>query len=244
MSDLQTFFRLLSAWEGEPVLRLAKKWTDGDKKELKSSFRTAAARCRFGNCRLIVPASTSNQAVGNRVAEFFIAKMNQRLRRFWIERCKGQGYPDARLVHIRSRRAFAMELKATTSFDPRDGNRVVLTCASRKLRRLFRRAVPHLLATICYQRKGRQIRVLSVRLGFLQPRTRVKVRFEASLSKRLMVKAPSEFSWIYEANQKIARSHGRADGNRNSKSNGSSGHTKRLRKVRRRLRSRRLRGRT
>lgn len=71
-----------------------------------------------------------------------------KLRRFRMEPCVGAGYPDQRLHRIGTKRRFALEFKATRRFRPASTSRIVLTSASRKIRRAFRGPVSHLLVTI------------------------------------------------------------------------------------------------
>jgi hypothetical protein len=186
MSDLQSFYQQLAQWEGKPAIALAAAWDAKDMNEITSDFQRAMDRSDLQDHGLAVPVSTSNQAVGNRMADFFASDIDPHLRRFKIESCPGPGYPDRRLVRNRDQRAFVLEMKATTDFDKKNGNRMVLTSASRKLRRYFPRPIRHLLATLCYRRAGGRIRLRFVRLDFLQPGTRVNIRLEASVSKRIL----------------------------------------------------------
>jgi len=203
MNDLQTFFTKLAAWEGKPVAALAAPWNRSDPRAIASDFRRAFGRSGITACPLSLPASVTNQSTGNRVAEFVASQIGPELRHFRIEPLVGPGYPDKRLRRIRGGRAFAMELKATGRFNPRSSNRIVLLSASAKLRREFRGPVSHLLVTICYRRRRGQLWVQAARLEFLMPTTRVNVRLEASVSRRLLSQDPGAFFWIGKLDREI-----------------------------------------
>lgn len=145
---------------------------------------------------LPVSVCNTNQRAGNRVASAVAKQIGPKLRKFRLETCKGQGYPDMRLSRRRDGRDIALELKATRRFDPRSNSRIVLTSASRKLRKKFRCPTNHLLLTVCYRRNGGRFWIRGVRLDFLEPTTEVHVRLEASLSRKLLTKGDSSAAWI------------------------------------------------
>ncbi len=122
--------------------------------------------------------------------------VSQVLPRYSLGDCPGNGYPDKILKRLRDGRQFAFELKAKTGFDPADGHRVVLTSTGKKLRRNFGPDSPicHVLATVFYSRSRDgsrwKIAVEGLRLDFLSPATPVEVRWEASVSHRLLSRAP------------------------------------------------------
>jgi len=163
-------------------------WSSGDVEEIAEDFGAAFAAAGFGASPLAVGAATSNQSIGNKVAEFLVREMNQHLQRFRIEGCSGAGYPDKRLERQSGGGVFVFELKATSEFDPSDSNRIVLTSSSEKLRRYFRPPVLHLLATACYEQDGEEVTIQNLRLDFLEPSTPVNVRLEASVSQRLLAR--------------------------------------------------------
>lgn len=188
MNDLASYYQRLAEWEGRPAVELVSAWSSDDVEEITGDFRAAFAAAGFGGSPLTVGAATSNQSIGNKVAEFLVAEMNQHLQRFMIEPCSGAGYPDKRLVRRGGGAAFVFELKATSEFDPNDSNRIVLTSSSEKLRRYFRSPVLHLLATACYEQDGEEVTIQNLRLDFLEPTTPVNVRLEASVSQRLLAR--------------------------------------------------------
>jgi len=151
---------------------LPAKWDPRETKAIALDFRRAVIDSGIKIAVLSAPASISNQSNGNRMTDFLCARIDGHLRQFKIEYCPRIGYPDNGLVRSRDKYAFVLEIKSTQGFDAQDGNRLVLTSASQKLRRHFRRPTSHLLLTICYQRMAGQIRFRFVRLDFLQTWTR------------------------------------------------------------------------
>lgn len=188
VNDLASYYQSLAEWEGKPAVELVSAWSSSDVEEIARDFRAAFASKGFEGSPLTVGAATSNQSIGNKVAEFLVEEMNQYLQRFRIEACSGAGYPDKRLLRRTGGASFAFELKATSEFDPNDSNRIVLTSSSEKLRRYFRPPVLHLLATACYGQDGEEVKIQNLRLDFLEPSTPVNVRLEASVSQRLLAR--------------------------------------------------------
>lgn len=154
--------------------------------QITEDFSNAFRSCRFGIMPLRV-GRASNQAVGNAVSRYLVAQLNQHLVSHRIGSCKGPGYPDQQLVSVDTGVAHAFELKATGRFPRIYDSRVVLTSASRKLRRSFKLPVNHLVGHIQYNRKGPRVFIQTVRLYFLEPDCPVNVRLEAALSQRLLL---------------------------------------------------------
>ncbi len=68
----------------------------------------------------------SNQSLGNKAAAAFLTKIAPAFTNaFRIEMAPGKGYPDT-ILTIQGQRHF-LEFKATSDWDPNDGNRRVLT---------------------------------------------------------------------------------------------------------------------
>jgi hypothetical protein len=186
MENLSNFFHQLSRWEHKPVIRLAAKWSRKDRRAIAVDINQAVDSSGLAGSALALPLASTTQALGNRLADVFCERLGPHLRLYTIERCDGPGYPDKRLVRIKDGRAFVLEMKATRAFDPKDGNRIVLTSSTEKLRRHFTPPVRHLLVTVCYRRRRGRFWIRYVRLDFLQPWTRVHVRLEGSLTKRIL----------------------------------------------------------
>jgi len=191
MNDLKTYFSELTAYEGSPARKLISPWSPENIKSITNDFRAAANKCQV---QFDVPAGISDSALGNRVEKEAANGFNKVLQRHSLSECPGKGYPDQLLRRLRDDHLFVFELKAKTSFDRTDSNRIVLTSATGKLRRHFARTKPicHLLATALFRRfrRGRHSRIVIVglRLDFLLPSSPVLMRFEASVSKRLLIR--------------------------------------------------------
>jgi hypothetical protein len=190
--NLEEYFEQLANWEELPAAELVAAWERGDIEGVTEDFRAAYDRTGFGARVLEVPAETSNQSIGNRVAEFFVGAIGPQLEAHRIDACRGPGYPDKRLVRLDAQRTFAFELKATSHFNRNDSNRIVLTCSSRKLREQFEAPINHLLGTVSYVKDGNQITVEHLRLDFLEPDSPVDVRLEGSVSQKGLSRGAQE----------------------------------------------------
>jgi hypothetical protein len=189
MSNFNDYYKDLAAWEQKPVVPLIAAWKVDDVQNVVNDFRAGSQACSFATTLLPIPPGTTNQSIGNKVAEFFTNHMNRHLRAFRIEDCSGAGYPDKQLREVGTGRLFVCEIKATSHFNPSDSNRIVLTSSSEKLRRKFRPPLHHLLVTACYVDHDGQLEIETTRLDFLEPTTPVNVRLEASVSQRLLAQA-------------------------------------------------------
>jgi hypothetical protein len=190
MSDLKDYFSALSRYEHKPAAQVA-AWNSSDVQAISDAFRAATAESRI---KFAVHPDVSVQSLGNKVAAQFVRGMNNALQGYSLRDCPGKGYPDQRLEELNSGRLFAFELKAKTSFEKWDANRLVLTSASAKLRKHFPPGKPigHLLATVLYTKiaQGRRctVRIRGLRLDFLPPWSPVQMRLEASVSPRLLLR--------------------------------------------------------
>lgn len=183
------YYEELQRREGLEPVQLVAEWAQGDVDAISAAFRKAFAASRITEKAIPIRVGSTNQSIGNQVADFFVPAMNQHLQQFRIDACPGGGYPDKILVEIASGRTFPFELKATSTWDAGDSNRRVLTSSSRKLRKQFPGAVNHVLATVLYASGADLSRVQSLRLDFLEPGTLVNIRLEASVSHRLLAEA-------------------------------------------------------
>src|SRR3984893_1795271 len=172
----------------EPVPRVP-GGEQGVTDSISAAFRNAVIGSRITEQGIPIRAGSSNQSIGNQVADFFVPAINQQLQNYRIDACPGGGYPDKILVEIASHRTFPFELKATSTWDVADSNRRVLTSSSRKLRQRFPGAVNHVLATLLYATAAGVSRISSLRLDFIEPTTLVNIRLEASVSHRLLAQA-------------------------------------------------------
>ncbi len=114
-------------------------------------------------------------------------QLTKGLKEFQLEKCVGAGYPDRMLVRHGHR--IALEIKATSDWNPSDSNRRVLTSSSEKLRRHFHPPIHHLLCTVFYSLKDDCAVIGALRLDFLEPDSIVNVRLEVSVSHKLLAAA-------------------------------------------------------
>jgi hypothetical protein len=167
-------------------LELVGEWDQETSDRISAAVRAAITASRLTEKEIPLRAGSSNQSIGNQVAEFLVKSLNEHLEGFRIDPCPGGGYPDKILVEIASGRRFPFELKATSTWDEGDSNRRVLTSSSRKLRKEFGGPANHVLATVLYATEGNRSNAISLRLDFLDPDTLVNIRLEASVSHRLL----------------------------------------------------------
>jgi hypothetical protein len=186
---LADYYNELQRREGLEPVELIADWKTQDADAISVAFRNAFAASRVIEHAIPIRVGSTNQSIGNQVADFFVPVINQHLQKYRIDACPGGGYPDKILMKIDSRRTFPFELKATSTWDAADSNRRVLTSSSRKLRQRFPGAVNHVLATVLYATGAGVSRVQSLRLDFIEPSTLVNIRLEASVSHRLLAEA-------------------------------------------------------
>jgi len=182
---LGDYYQELATLEGQPLNnRLIAPWRTREIQTIAADFRTAFAACRLSGLAMRV-GDMCPQAIGNALASLTAATLKYQLQWFTIADCPGSGYPDFKLVHLQSERAYPLEIKATSK-EAATNSRVVLTSASTKLRQLFVPPVRHLIATVRYLRTPRTIRIDSLRLNFLQPQSPVSVRYEVAVTSKLL----------------------------------------------------------
>src|SRR5207248_3126754 len=144
------YYNELQRRESLDPVELVAEWAQADTDAISGAFRKAFAASRITEQTIPIRAGSTNQSIGNQVADFFVPVINQHLQQYRIDACPGGGYPDKILVEIASGRTFPFELKATSTWDVADSNRRVLSSSSRKLRQRFPGAVNHVLATLLY----------------------------------------------------------------------------------------------
>ncbi|HEY2798966.1 MAG TPA: hypothetical protein VGI85_00085 [Chthoniobacterales bacterium] len=181
---LADYYLELQRREGLEPTELVAPWEEAVCDAISEAFRAAMAAAAITAQDIPLRAGSSNQSIGNQVADYFVPTINRNLQRFYIDACSGGGYPDKILREIAAGRIFPFELKATSIWDISDSNRRVLTSSSRKLRLRFRGAANHILATLHYVTQAGRSRVRSLRLDFIDPDTLVNIRLEASVSHR------------------------------------------------------------
>jgi hypothetical protein len=195
-TQIAEYYNELQRREGLEPVQLVAQWEQQDTHAVSAAFRVAVAASRMTELDIPLRDRSTNQSIGNQVAEFFVLVINQHLQQYRIDACPGGGYPDKILVELASPRTFPFELKATSTWDIVDSNRRVLTSSSRKLRQRFRGAVNHVLATVLYVIENGRSRVRTLRLDFIEPDTLVNIRLEASVSHRLLAEATHKSTTI------------------------------------------------
>ncbi len=184
MNTLRGYYADLQKWEEIEPLELVASWPPDLVDELKNQWTQAINISGLIQKSCAVRAGSSNQSIGNQIEEFLIGVLAPHWKNTTLERCAGAGYPDRRLkvgdVPI------ALEMKATSDWNPNDSNRRVLTSSTLKLRAQFKAPIYHLLCTSFYRIEGNRAFIHNVRLDFLEPDTLVNVRLEASVSHKLL----------------------------------------------------------
>ncbi len=150
MKNFAEYYKDLLEWEGVRFQELISSWREDLIVEIQSDFGRAVTDSNLKGS-IFVPSAT-NQSVGNQVEIVALERLNEHLKIFKIENCSGAGYPD-RLLAKSDFKQIALEMKATSSWNPKDTNRRVLTSSSRKLREKFSSPIYHLLYTVIYQNK-------------------------------------------------------------------------------------------
>jgi len=188
-TPLRDYYRELQLRERLTPTDLIGDWDNTAVNEISADFSTAMTNSQITQQVVPIRPGSSNQSVGNQVADFFTLQFPAFLTKHVIRACSGAGYPDKILVCQLDQRPYPLELKATSGWNAADSNRRVLTSSSRKLRQQFQAPINHLLATILYGQKGKDWFITALRLDFIGPNTLVNIRLEASVSHRLLAQA-------------------------------------------------------
>lgn len=218
MANLRDFFRDLLNWEGQQSNQSGHQWTQELREAVAPVFENTISEAGQQECELIhqwpqelrnaivsafenavsessvkgsicpIPLGTTNQAIGNKVEEYIVPKLDSALSDFLISKCRGSGYPDQILIQQSTKLHMPLEMKATAGWDEKDSNRRVLTSSSKKLRAQFSEPIYHLLLTVLYSKQDDEdfATIDTIRLDFLEPTTPVNVRLEVSVSHKLL----------------------------------------------------------
>jgi hypothetical protein len=191
MPTLRDYYTRLQEFEGIAPAELIAPWQPEVVEAIHSDFDAAISVGVLRNATVRIPVGTSNQSIGNRVADFAAGRIDSALAEFKIENCTGAGYPDRILRNTANNANYPAELKSTSAWDPADSNRRVITSSSAKLRRRFNAPINHLLITFSYSLDTRadEATITAVRLDFVEPDTIVNIRLEASVSHRLLAES-------------------------------------------------------
>lgn len=193
MKTFAEFYQELLQREGKFKRQLIYVWRKELVKKIKEDFEQAIQNSKVINSLCPIKKNAKNQSVGNKVEEFVSEKLNSKLKDFKISKCKGNGYPDKILIEVESNlKEVALEMKATSKWDPKDSNRRVLTSSSEKLVKNFTKPIYHLICTTKYERQALSARIEFIRLDFILPKSFVAIRLEASISHNILDKGQHE----------------------------------------------------
>ncbi|MFZ5494637.1 MAG: hypothetical protein ACOZE5_04790 [Verrucomicrobiota bacterium] len=186
MATLEDFYKDLLAWENIPHRPLVHAWPLALVSKIETNIRASVHSGTVIGLRCPIRRGSTNQSIGNQVADYALPKLAANLVDFRITRCSGSGYPDQVLTEIISRLKVPLEVKATSDWNENDSNRRVLTSSSEKIREQFTAPIHHLLLTLLYKISTGFAVVEHVRLDFLQPATAVSIRLEASVNHKIL----------------------------------------------------------
>lgn len=196
MSDLLEFYYELQRREEFRPIQLVYEWDQVVIDNITTDFIQAMAAGSLVDSMFPIRHGSTNQSIGNQVEKYFIEKIQDHLKSYSIEPCSGAGYPDRILQSISTSQKVPLEFKATSSWNPKDSNRRVLTSSSKKLRCSFSPPIYHLLATIIYDNSGGSCHIKKLRLDFLEPITEVNIRLEASVNHKILSQGKHNFEII------------------------------------------------
>ena len=191
MSNLTDFFRDLLNREGQQYRELTHPWPQELRNSIVVAFENAVSESSVKGSICQLKPNSRNQSIGNQVEKYVVTKLGSVISGFLISKCRGRGYPDQTLIQKSSNLRIPLEMKATSNWNDKDTNRRVLTSSSGKLRAEFTEPIYHLLLTALYSDSDRDLVTIdTIRLDFLEPTTTVNVRFEASMSHKILVNDP------------------------------------------------------
>ena len=97
MATLRDYYLRLQEFERITPVELIAPWQGEVVDAIQKEFNTALQAGILRNVTVSIPVGTSNQSVGNKIADFAAARIDSQLHQFKIESCTGQGYPDRML---------------------------------------------------------------------------------------------------------------------------------------------------
>ena len=184
MRNFAEYYKELLEWEDIEFQELISDWREDLIIEIQNDFQSDVNNSRLKGLTF-VPNKT-NQSAGNQLDVLAVNELNEHLNIFKIEKCPGNGYPD-RILARGDFKHIALEMKATGGWNPKDTNRRVLTSSSINLRARFTAPIYHLICTVIYQNLTVELaEIIALRLDFVEPTTLVGVRFEATVSHKIL----------------------------------------------------------
>ena len=94
---LDEYYTQLQIHEGVTALRLVAPWLTSDVEAIITAFRAAFDAEGLRGALVPIRDESTNQSIGNQVADFFIGLLHNRLPQHQVMPCPGQGYPDRTL---------------------------------------------------------------------------------------------------------------------------------------------------
>ena len=186
MPNLQDFFRDLLNWKGQQYRELIHPWDRDLRDSIVLAFEKSVSESSVKGSICPIPPETTNQSIGNKVEEYIVPILDKSLSGFSIFNCRGPGYPDQTLIQQSTNLHIPLEMKATANWNEKDTIRRVLTSSSQKLRAQFSEPIHHLLLTVFYSQQEEVSVTIDAILDFLEPTTLVNVRFEDSVSHKIL----------------------------------------------------------
>lgn len=191
MKTFAEYYELLLKWEKEPQRKLIYMWRKNLINEVAKDFEQSIKRSKVLGLSCDLREGKESQADGNDVDNFVVEKLNEKLRVFKIYKCPEKGYPD-RILAKGSIKQIALEMKSTGSWNSKDTQRRVLTSSSKKLRVNFTDPIYHLICNVTYKKLKQKAEILTIRLDFINPRSFVNIRLEASSTHKIFDKGNHE----------------------------------------------------
>jgi len=170
-----------------PPREMVTEWPPALVDEIKAAFKDAYAKANLKDSSLSLKPGSRPQSVGNQIEPSIANALATHISSWNLEACIGPGYPD-RLLRNEAHK-LPVEFKSTGQWDDADSNRCVLTSSSTKLREQFVAPIYHLLVTVKFDRLEDTATIRQLRLDFLSPSTTVNIRFEGSVSQRILARA-------------------------------------------------------
>jgi hypothetical protein len=181
--SLATFLDYLKSKKSKTMIEA---WTDAEIRVISKSFEKATKRLKL-KAPSLTWSKASPQSRGNIMANLVIGELSTS-RSFKLKQATsyGAGYPDA-LLETSAAGTFLVELKATKTWNKKDGNRRVLLSSTTKLEKILdlepNVQAKHLLLTCIHDDDGM---LTELRLDFLNPDTLINTRFEAATNHKLL----------------------------------------------------------
>ncbi len=193
MSNLLEYYYELQKREGVKPSQLVFKWDKNLVDNILEDFKQSVEACSLAGSMVPIKPGSTNQSIGNQVEYYFVDKIQNYLKKYSIEPCPGAGYPDRILQSRFTSIKLPFEFKATSSWNPKNTNRCVLTSSSKKLRRLFSVPIYHLLATVIYDNSKGSCQINKLRLDFLEPTSEINIRLEGSVNHKILSQGKHNF---------------------------------------------------